>query len=1699
MYPSTPGSESSSNLYSGSDTDDPTHGSSLNCDPPAIAKGPSPHHGTESRNMKAEHNTNIEKEVGQSNRRSRGFNDCATGHEVPEISSLDNKRKRTEDDIGEPRISRAPSPDHIRISFSGKVVDYRSRTASETDMEGPNSSGLTVKRTRFDEPSSVSQNGPLVGEFSQNNPDLVSSLNPQIWRRVFCFVPPVFLGRLLRVNRFFHSLLSPDIPHMPVHPMEHTGSAIFQSSEAIWAASRRRFCPGLPKPLRGLHELQMWRLLRGSDCQLCGERSNLLTPSAASNPWESGPGSTGVRVIWPFGIRCCGKCLRIHSEKEVTLLFSSTFPSFLLQALPIAFISQSEHFVTSMTLRNAIPPSDVQLTKHYYKLHVEEIKRQLQCAKELGSGSAEEWIKGLENEGQEKCNDIARWEQWEVKGGLKKVNVRPNSKIGSSMARQTPALASATKMALTSGDGNNEEVITGEDPAAPLYGSSTALETTSPVTLTSSAFTSSTAHGSLPQRPQLLTPQVKPERNIRDVNEAKAARRAEIERRCLNLEPPLEANVLFHMESFQAALQISTVLTDNAWEILKPRLLVQRESAELHERERIHQSRLLQTRSEERKRQEAQLKETKELLDKEWDTIQAPIRERLSVFADEVIKASWAGGSSVTMDNCPTFAADVLLYARRRFYDDVVQEDNARRAGGETVRADSPNDPPTRKLILENMKWLFDNKVKNFTEQFQKDLFLCNGCQGNFKFYGFEGVIQHYAAKHTTSLSMGSVVVHWRAEWPEHPPFNPDPSIAKASYYSVPPPISSSAQNQYSRPPQTIALYGEYAQMVAPPVQPPQGYGSQYSPSSYQVHYPIQLQNDRYQLLPTVLNGYSQTSIYNGPPAISQPGIQYHTPRPENPAVLALGYQSRSMNSATRPQLNHMSNSFNPYPPAAQQLPYAAGYLPRYPGGSYPASQSTVSPANPVPTYFTRVAPNYEPKNMSGADLHNTQMNEMAHQARCVWFETSGIKDIPQSVRIFIVIHHMVLRFMQRYAMEPSLAMFIDGLNHNPLMRPVRSLNGLACKTCVTLGSGSGDEYHTHPRPTATDRKLYTLPHLLNHFKSVHVERMQSAVDLHSGLESSRLDWKRDMIELPEIPLIANLVNTPGINKSKFQLIAAVFPNIFPGLLPIEGPVRHPEPIFTNGIGHNAATVQQYDRSSGPDIAPMSPSQAETQFHSEATTPLRAESMLRMSSRTSTRASEPPGDDEYDPNRPTYYGKIVDSRQFPTRNAVYDPSSTNVIRMRPTAMPHLESTHDEAYPKDFQPRSSHDKQLTSDDDQAERIGGYEALHFNAARSGLMGLKGTPLSMTATKLRKTHSSNFGDSSRYVSEDGELVEEPVSVHQNRISASDVADVTAAERFLNDFNPGVGQNGDRVDADQRDRGSRNRPSRQKTVEILAHQLSDSVGRAAEVVPVERTANNAQYNVRSNPSFIERIEPRNGDNLQFPYLPNDHRQFYDPLSETAPHARHRYTEDFYPTGGLSTRVYDTHTTSHAAHISPGIDKRNMSVPRTARNPSQWSHTETRRSRSRSPVQVARTLEQYHVRSPRQRSPHAPLHHFKPPTPPSDGHAQRNIQYAYPADQNAVARPRMAGYPEEYYGQRIEYIPIRENNHEYQERGRYMIAQPVEQTRSKDQIQIERNYVGDEVFETDGYLYYAARRQADARPVRATNPAYVEYRADLR
>ena len=136
----------------------------------------------------------------------------------------------------------------------------------------------------------------------------VENLLPlELWQHVFTYLDPSSLGRLLCICSAFNTLLDPE-KMLP----KHTGTNVvsLRPQNDIWSQSRRRWTSGTPRPLQGQTELEMWRLIRGSNCQYCGEASRACPSSGSSDPWTAGPGSTGCRVIWAFGVRSCAACLR---------------------------------------------------------------------------------------------------------------------------------------------------------------------------------------------------------------------------------------------------------------------------------------------------------------------------------------------------------------------------------------------------------------------------------------------------------------------------------------------------------------------------------------------------------------------------------------------------------------------------------------------------------------------------------------------------------------------------------------------------------------------------------------------------------------------------------------------------------------------------------------------------------------------------------------------------------------------------------------------------------------------------------------------------------------------------------------------------------------------------------------------------------------------------------------------------------------------------------------------------------------------------------------------------------------------------------------------------------------------------------------------------------------------------------------------
>ncbi|KAJ4417453.1 hypothetical protein N0V85_001840 [Neurospora sp. IMI 360204] len=432
------------------------------------------------------------------------------------------------------------------------------------------------------------------------------------------------------------------------------------------------------------------------------------------------PGLDGVAVIWPFASRLCGRCLVTISMKGI----------------PFAYVTPDLRVQPSNT-------PDTDKLKLFSPTDVDEVTKEFHDVQALGPGAMDEWMKGLNNRGKNLQNQASRWEKWYMSGGVTRMRTElypghVNSKVSSVLTSN-----SAT-------------------PAA----SPTSYPTAPPAT-----------RAQVPS--SQASSQARQERTPEEVAELKAIRKAEIERRALLLDPPLTPNVLRHLPAFEAAMQIVLPFQDKDWDFLKPRLLTQRGEAEQRHPGLVVVKEEAQQDRTERHQLEATLattKEARELIDKQWEETQAPLRARIAGLADEAIRETWGKGKKVTRGNCAKFAVDVLCYIRKRFYAEIAEKAAAARSAGREVPVDPPEGPFTQKLTLENMKWIFDTKIKPHTESYRKELFYCNGCDTNSKTFGFEGVIQHYAAKHTTALSLGTIVVHWRAEWPQYPPFRYNPS-----------------------------------------------------------------------------------------------------------------------------------------------------------------------------------------------------------------------------------------------------------------------------------------------------------------------------------------------------------------------------------------------------------------------------------------------------------------------------------------------------------------------------------------------------------------------------------------------------------------------------------------------------------------------------------------------------------------------------------------------------------------------------------------------------------------------------------------------------------------------------------------------------------------------------------------------------------
>jgi hypothetical protein len=115
-----------------------------------------------------------------------------------------------------------------------------------------------------------------------------------------------------------------------------------------------------------------------------------------------------------------------------------------LAALPFIFVTNDVHIISSATLQNANAPADVQITKIFFRPHVEEIKTEFFEIKIMGVGTAEEWLKGLDKRGKEKRNDAFKWERWEQTGGIRRMRTGERAWLQENIPQSKPAITNSS-------------------------------------------------------------------------------------------------------------------------------------------------------------------------------------------------------------------------------------------------------------------------------------------------------------------------------------------------------------------------------------------------------------------------------------------------------------------------------------------------------------------------------------------------------------------------------------------------------------------------------------------------------------------------------------------------------------------------------------------------------------------------------------------------------------------------------------------------------------------------------------------------------------------------------------------------------------------------------------------------------------------------------------------------------------------------------------------------------------------------------------------------------------------------------------------------------------------------------------------------------------------------------------------------------
>ena len=222
--------------------------------------------------------------------------DTERGSEIADESAL-RKRKRSEERHHDQTLVQAVDQEEVLPQHYA---------VEEHNIQEPT---VTTKKQRLGTPAATRSDAIQDGSWLEH----ATILPPEILQHVFSFVDPYSLARLMAVCQAFSVLIDPSRT-LPASRTAFQRVGLRDQND-LWALSRRAFAQYAPRPMNSMNELRSWQLVRGHNCQFCGKKPVPKIESLPTAPWNLGPGSDGVRSIWPFQVRSCGSCLEARLVK----------------------------------------------------------------------------------------------------------------------------------------------------------------------------------------------------------------------------------------------------------------------------------------------------------------------------------------------------------------------------------------------------------------------------------------------------------------------------------------------------------------------------------------------------------------------------------------------------------------------------------------------------------------------------------------------------------------------------------------------------------------------------------------------------------------------------------------------------------------------------------------------------------------------------------------------------------------------------------------------------------------------------------------------------------------------------------------------------------------------------------------------------------------------------------------------------------------------------------------------------------------------------------------------------------------------------------------------------------------------------------------------------------------------------------------